>query len=61
MTTAEAVPATAATGTTLLHTGPDGRLTLTRHGEQSTRDAMPALKPFSRSARIRETPKDGRT
>jgi Mn-dependent DtxR family transcriptional regulator len=29
------------TGTTLLHTGPDGRITLTADGEQSARDVPP--------------------
>jgi hypothetical protein len=37
----------AVTGAALLHTGPDGRLALTRHGEQFARDAMPALEALS--------------
>jgi len=41
----------AETGTALLHTGQDGRLTLTAHGEQFARDVMPALEALDRSSK----------
>jgi hypothetical protein len=41
----------AITGAALLHTGPDGRLALTRHGKQFVRDATPALEALAGRSR----------
>lgn len=45
----------AATGTTLLHADPDGRLTLTSHGQQFATDAMAALERLRQSSASKKT------
>jgi DNA-binding transcriptional LysR family regulator len=37
------------TGTTLLHAGPDGTITLTADGEQFARDVIPVLNMLARA------------